>query len=465
MVAVAAPTLDQRPGGASRAGGAARSGGDVRSGVRGWPTLATLALVLASSYRWRTRAPSAAVSGAPDLAVALEVAVHAAVGAGCLLLLSRHRAAAARAATATLRPPAPLAFGAAYTALVVLSVTYAPYPAYAAVRAAEAGVVLLLALTVAALATRAQLHGAVHGFLVAVTASVAYGVALPSPPVSALQAGRFTWLALHPTVSSVFTALALVMALAYAVGDRSRPGPRWPRGVYAALALAAAGALVASQTRGSALGAAAGALVVALLVRSGRQRVLVGLGLLVVGGLALVATGDRVLAFATRGEDAARLATLNSRTGLWAQAWQVIVQQPLYGHGVGSPRGLFFESTGLGGSHDMVVNVLVEVGAVGLAAWSALVLAVVLQLRRRGAGGVATSPWHPAPGPSSAGDDRPLLAGVLAAVLVSGVFYDGPGAVATVSSVWLFVIAGWLAVLRRRRAAPARAPARAARRR
>lgn len=431
-------------------------------GVRAWPTLTTLALVLASAYRWRTRPPSAAVSGAPDLAVALEVVVYGAVGAGCLLLLSRHRAAARAAARTSLRPPAPLAFGAGYTALVVLSVTYAPYPAYAAVRAAEACVVLLLALTLAALATRGQLHGAVHGFLVVVTASVAYGVAVPSAPVSALQAGRFTWLAIHPTVSSVFTAMAAVMALAYAVGDRSRPGPSWPRWAYAALALTAAAALVASQTRGSVLGAAAGAGVVALAVPAGRRRVLTALGLLVVGGLALVAAGDRVLAFATRGEDAAQLATLNSRTGLWARAWEVVLQQPLYGHGVGSPRGLFYRATGLGGSHDMVVNVLVEVGVAGLAAWSALVLAVALQLRRRGAGAPVRG-WGAPRRPG--GDDRPLLAGVLAAVVVSGVFYDGPGAVATVSSVWLFVIAAWLAVLRRPRPARGRAPARAAPRR
>ncbi len=425
--------------------------------ARQWPALGVVALVVSSGYRWRTRPAGQAISGALDLSVLLEVAVHGLVGAGAVVVLVRARTAAP-GRWSSLRPPAPLAFGAAYTALVTLSVTYAAYPSYAAVRAGQAWVVLALAVALAVAASRAQLHAAVHAYLVVVTASVAYGVLVPSAPVSALQEGRFTWLAVHPTVSSVYTALAVVMASAYVVGTGRRPGPRWSRATYAVLALVAAAALVASGTRGSALGGLLGAAAVVLLARSGRQRVLLALTMVVAGGLALVAVGDRVLAFVTRGEDAERLASLNYRTELWAYAWQVASRQPLYGHGVGSPRGLFVQATGLGGSHNMVVNVVVEVGAVGLAAWAALVVAVALQLRARGAGAaVATWPGARPRGAGPArrgGDDRPLLAGSLVAILVSGVFSDGPGAVATVSSVWLFVIAGWLAALRRRPRTP-----------
>lgn len=456
----------------TRAGAGPGAGRGVGRGgllVRHWPALAVPALVVASSYRWRTRPAGHAVSGALDLTVLLEVAVYGLVGVGALVMLARSPGAA-HGRWASLRPPAPLAFGAVYTALIALSATYATYPAYAAVRAGQAGVVLVVAVAIAVLATRAQLHAAVHAYLVVVLASVAYGVAVPSAAVSGLQEGRFTWLAIHPTISSVFTALAMVMALAYTVDDRRRPGPSWPRAVYAFLAVVAAVALLASQTRGSVLGAFLGGACVVLLARSGRRRVVLGLSMVVVAALAFVATGDQVLAFLTRGEDADQLATLNYRTELWSYAWQVVVQQPLYGHGVGSPRGLFFAATGLGGSHNMVVNVLTEVGALGLAAWTALVVAVGLQLRARGAGALrAPSTARTGRRGSSSvlgsglvgGDDRPLLAGVLVAVLASGLFYDGPGAVATVSSVWLFVIAGWLAALRRR---PREAPAPSAQR-
>ncbi len=446
----------------------ARRGGIL---VRHWPAVAVSALMVVSSYRWRTRPAGQAVSGALDLTVLLEVAVYGLVGAGALVLLARSHGAG-QSRWASLRPPAPLAFGAAYTALIALSVTYAAYPAYAAVRAGQAGVVLLVAVAVAVLATRAQLHAAVHAYLVVVVASVAYGVAAPSTAISGLQEGRFTWLAIHPTISSVFTALAMVMALAYVVDDRRRPGPSWPRAVYALVAVVAAVALLASQTRGSVLGAVLGGACVVLLGRSGRRRVVLALSIAVVAALVFVATGDQVLAFLTRGEGADQLATLNYRTELWSYAWQVVVQQPLYGHGVGSPRGLFFAATGLGGSHNMVVNVVTEVGALGLAAWTALVVAVGLQLRARGAGALR-SPSTARTGRRGSGavlvgvlvggDDRPLLAGVLVAVLASGLFYDGPGAVATVSSVWLFVIAGWLAVLRRRPREALAAPARRAR--
>ncbi len=446
--------------------------GDPRVGARGglvarqWPALAVVALVVSSGYRWRTRPAGQAVSGALDLSVLVEVAVYGVVGAGALVVLVRGRGAAP-GRWSSLRPPAPLSVAAAYTALVALSVTYAAYPSYAAVRAGQACVVLTLAVALAASATRAQLHAAVHAYLVVVAASVAYGVAVPSPAVSALQEGRFTWLAVHPTVSSVFTALAVVMASAYAVQGGRAPGPRWPRAAYVVLALVCAAALLASATRGSVLGAVTGTACVVLLARSGRRRVLLALGMVVAVGLALVAAGDRVLAFVTRGEDADRLATLNYRTELWSFAWEVVSRQPLYGHGVGSPRGLFFQATGLGGSHNMVVNVVTEVGALGLVAWAALVVAVALQLRRAGAGAAAlpslgARPWRGDVRARPDGDDRPLLAGVLVAVLASGVFYDGPGAVATVSSVWFFVTAAWLAVLRRRPRTPPGRPAVAA---
>ena len=94
------------------------------------------------------------------------------------------------------------------------------------------------------------------------------------------------------------------------------------------------------------------------------------------------------------------------------------------------------EETGLGGGHNALVNIAVELGLVGVICWLALVATLVAGLVRL-----------PRSGPSA--PDRSLLLGVVVFLLVDGIFFEGPAAVTNVASTWLLLAVGWLAVLRR----------------
>ena len=411
-------------------GARARARGGPRSFLAAhWPALCVLLIIVASSYKWRVRNPTDAVSGSFDLANLVEIGLFGAVGLGLLVAFRRDL---------PLRHPprGPLAAGAGYIGLVVVSASYSPYPAYAVVRAGEALVVLALAAALGRHASRAQLHGVAHAFVALVVVSAAVGLVLPFPVVSPLQVGRFTWLSVHPNVSSVFSALALVIAVSHLSARTPPPGPRWGRPAHAAAAAVCAAALLASQTRGAAAGALAGCALVVLLHQPLRARVQLALALPPVVGLLGFAASTWITGFVTRGEDPEQLATLNARTDLWTVAVEAVERRPLFGYGVGSPRGIFYEATGLGGGHNEVINVVVEVGLVGLAVWTAFVVGLLVRsVRRPGGGGPVV--------------DAPVLLGSTATIVIAGIFYDGPGAIATLSSTWLFVVAGWIGVLQR----------------
>ncbi len=111
----------------------------------------------------------------------------------------------------------------------------------------------------------------------------------------------------------------------------------------------------------------------------------------------------------------------------------------MFGYGVGASRGIFEEDIGLGGAHNAALNVLVDLGLVGAVCWLALVAALVVGTVRL---------------PRSSDDtmhlDRSMLASILAFSMIAGIFFEGPGAVANVGSLWLFVCVAWLAIAQRR---------------
>ena len=403
---------------------------------RWWFAVCAVALVVASDYDWRTRPPGEATSGSLDLAVLLEIAVYGAVGA--YLVLARARPPRA------VRLPLPVVLLLCYALLLVLSVTYTPYLVYAAVRAVQVLVLVGLALALVRGGTTAHAHRFAHAFVVLVALSVAYGVVVPAPAANRLQEGRFTWLAVHPTVSGVLTGLALVVAVTYLAGGRRlRGGPRWPVGLYGLLVLVAGGGLLATQTRGAVLAGVVGSVVVVVL-QSGRALVDTVLAAAVVGTGAVVAGSAVAADYLARGEDPAQLATLNSRTTLWAVALDAVRDQPLWGYGLTAARGIFYDETGLGGGHNAVVNVLVELGGVGLAVWVALVVVLVLRAR--------ALPREPAAG---LGVDRALVLGVVTFLMVDGVVYEGAGSVANVAVTWLVACVAWVGTAEREAAVPA----------
>jgi O-antigen ligase len=147
---------------------------------------------------------------------------------------------------------------------------------------------------------------------------------------------------------------------------------------------------------------------------------------------------QQITTYFERGEDATKLTSLNNRTELWDVAFEAVRDQPMFGNGITASRGIFYEETGLGGGHNAVVNVLVELGVVGLVVWVALVVSLILGIRRL-----------PKTGPRNLALDRALLLGVITFLLVDSVFYEGAGTLANVASTWLFMSVGWYVVARR----------------
>lgn len=400
---------------------------------RWWFAICATALIAASDYKFRTRDPSQAISAAVDGAIVLELAVYALVG---YAVVRRHGRPPHIA-----RVPATVFLACFFTGLMVLSVLYASYPNYAVVRSGQMVVLTALMLLGAATATREHLHRFLHAYVVLVMVSIVYGVARPSTPINNLQAGRFTWLAIHPTVAGVFTGLAFVIAASYATwGARPRPAPRWPLPFYLLATVMCGGAMLAVHTRGAVIGAVAGYLVSLVLLADRRRRV----QLVVAGAFAAIATmltaSGTIIAYFTRGDSAERIASLNSRTDLWAVAIDAIESQPMFGYGIGSTRGIFYAEVGLGGGHNAAVNVATDLGLVGLACWLAMIAAVLVAAARATRDGRAELTT-----------DRALIVGIVTFLFVDGMFYEGLGGPTNVAISTFYVCVAWTAALRRAR--------------
>jgi O-antigen ligase len=156
------------------------------------------------------------------------------------------------------------------------------------------------------------------------------------------------------------------------------------------------------------------------------------------GAITVLAATDVVIDYFSRGAQTSELTSLNSRTDLWVLALATVERQPLFGYGVGASRGVFEEQIGLGGAHNAVLNVLVDLGLVGALCWLALIVAITvgaLRLPRTSADALLL--------------DRSLLIAVIAFLMIVGIFFEGPGSVANVASTWLFVCVAWLSVAQR----------------
>jgi O-antigen ligase len=267
-----------------------------------------------------------------------------------------------------------------------------------------------------------------------ITLSVIFGILVPYPKLPS-QPGRFTWLYIHPVEAGMLLAIAVIILTAYLLGSRvPRSGPRWPIGVYALLWLICVGALLATGTRGAAIGALAGIVVVVATRWRGIRKLEVALVAVVALVGAVLALAPQITAFIARGESAAQLETLNFRTDLWSQALADFAQHPLYGFGFTADRGLFLDTTGLGGGHNAIINLLVDTGVVGTAIWFALLIGLGLTAYRLRPRGLDT--------------DRSLVLALLVGMFANSMFTDELGAPANAMCTWLFVLLAWAGILR-----------------
>lgn len=391
---------------------------------RNWLAVCGLLLMVACEYKWRVRDVHSSLGAQLDLTTFAEIGIF---GLVAVYLLDRRSPPLHWRRTAL-----PMGWATAYTAFLALSCLWSPYRTVAAVRAVETCVVLLLAWVATRRGSRAHMHRLAHGFMVLTAASVGVGIVYPMPELPT-QIGRFTWLMVHPTASAVFLGIAIVLGVVYLVEWADDTADvRWPRWAYMGLLAVNVGALMANHTRGVVLGVVAALFALMSLLRPIRRR-LTGLAFVIWATVLVVLTSaDTIIAYFTRGQSASKLATLNERTNLWSVAFDAWIKQPLFGYGLNASRGIFVGSTGLGTGHNAVVNVLVDLGAVGLVIWLTLVVSLVIEAVR----------LKPLTGANIA-VDRAIVISLLTFFVVEGVSGAGIGGVSNVASIWLFLLISW----------------------
>lgn len=267
-----------------------------------------------------------------------------------------------------------------YGASSAVSATYAPSPTLALARACQ---LLVMVAATLELDRHIARHGTgiVHRWLhalvtvttVAVTIGIAERLAIPTR-----HTARFTWLDTHSVLSGAVLALSVVVLYAMWLAQPAARLP-WRRGAYLALLALHAGALVATRTRGSIAAALAAIITMSLWWLGTRRRDLVVTMVLALVGLGLTAA-EPIVGYLLRSATTSELSTLNSRTEVWRIAWRMIGERPLMGHGLTASRGAFIADTGLGGAHNAYLNLLVDVGIVGMAWWTLIAAITVANL-------------------------------------------------------------------------------------
>ena len=356
-----------------------------------------------------------------------------------LHFLWRLRDPAARAAARWPLWPPVLAF----SAVSILSALLSGHSA-ASLEAAK-GLLLVAALYVTADAVRDPEAARRFLFGLTLAATVAAVVGLLQvglcPGSDAPEAGP-RWLyhrcgrahgffSIYMTLAGVLSLvlLATLPRLLPGVGELRRFGMPW---------LVMLGGLVATYTRGAWIGFAAGVLTVAATVRRGRWLLLAGL--LLLAGAALMAPRELRHRFLTMADP--EEAGVRERVYMWRSGLAMWRERPVLGIGPGGvkreyPRYALPEAVKKRTSHvhSTPLQILVERGVLGLAAWLAIWAAFFTRciglLRRL---------------PSEAAAERTLVVGSLAAIagfLVAGLSEHNFGDSEVVMVAWALMALPW----------------------
>jgi O-antigen ligase len=394
---------------------------------QGWVALLAISMLLASDYKFRARSVADALSGRPDIAVLLEIAVYGLVGCylAVLLLSPGPRIAVT-----------PLLFCfVAYGLTMAASVLYATFPMLAAVRGVQLLIVCALCVAIVRVAELRSMHLFAHAFLAVVAASIAAGVVSPYQALSPDEVGRWSWLYMHPVPAGAYLALGIVLCAGYFVRDAG-PERLWPRPAYGALFAVFTVALVTTRTRGSSVAAMIGVAVVVFAQLSRRARRDALIAIVVVGAAVALLFSGPAIEYFDRGDSEAYIPSYESRANLWVDALEHWEQRPLTGYGLTAARGLFYEQVGLGGGHNAFVNVLVEGGITAVFWWLGALVLLGVECRR-----LFLDP--------RSRTDAPLLFALYVTLLCNSLTIDGIGAPANASVTWLAVLIGWVLAWKR----------------
>jgi O-antigen ligase len=387
-----------------------------------WVAFAVILMLLTSEYRFdKGRTQEAALTGSADARGIVEIIVYAIVAAGLLAYVARPPVGR--------RLPSLLVVRWGFTFAMCFVAFWSPFPQLAVVRAIQLIIVTWLCQLIATEADREQLWKLAHAFVVLTAVSIVAGAAIPYPREFGTE-GRFTWFQVHPNISGAFMAISTVIIIAALLQRRQRsPYMPWPQWAYVCAFLFIFGGLLATRSRGSLAASLVG--IGAVLWSASRRRSRLDLALIgssLFGCVYLLVAGD-IAAWLQRGESDAQITSLNSRTDVWAQGWELFRQRPVFGHGYMSARGVFLQNFELGGAHNAFMEVIVNSGLFGVFWWAAMLYVAFRAAGRLGAQRFA---------------DGPLLLGVLSALLVNGLTDGGLGQGTNVHGLWLAVATGWL---------------------
>ena len=391
-------------------------------------------MIVAIEYKFRRRSIDDALAGSIDLMIAAELVTLALIGTWSLwrLVLSKPR----------IEPLMMLMWG--YILTTAASALYSAFPMLALARAVELIIIGTVIQLVSSQGTFGTISRLLHGWVALISLSILAGLVYVAPTTGPQQ-GRFTWLSVHSVSAGSMLAVSIPIAFGLWLAAGRRPLP-WPRWIYGGLLATQLAFLLLTRTRGSIGGVIVALAVMAWLSSGRRARPELVLGSLIAGGALSLAFGRQILEFLTRGETVDQIGTFNRRTEIWSLAWESFLERPFFGLGFNSAKGVFFDETGLGGAHNSVINVMIDVGLAGLIWWTVLVVAALVllgRLRRI----ERRSPMLLAGATGTARSDHLILIGVFSALLVNSITTEGLGAGVNVMAIWLFVSCAWLTLL------------------
>lgn len=197
---------------------------------------------------------------------------------------------------------------------------------------------------------------------------------------------------IHPNELGLMAAIGLVVGVIRSANISSSLRVRF---FWVALALLSGVVLFLAQARTSLAGALLALVLAGLLIKKLRWLAAGAFGSV----LALfvyyqfigssLGVEDTVGHYVTRGTSTEQLQSLSGRTGLWEIGWRMFEDAPFFGHGYGAGVRVAGMAYGLPDGmnmHSSHMQVLVDMGAVGYAAWLVFVIstfAVVFKVMRK----------------------------------------------------------------------------------
>lgn len=345
-----------------------------------------------TEIKFRLRDPTQTFSGILDVQIAFELVIWAIAAVVVFVKMARElssQQAPWSLSGRCLRRLVAVAVLTGFSAVLTLSI-------FSVVRAAQFGFLVFLGAVVSWRSREDPRYVrdfwtclrwvVVVGTLVVIVAAALYPS--PSSVVTYVGVTRYRWFAMHPIGTATILGLAIVMITGRYL-DRRSGRSDWLPGLVV-LGLLAGLAFLLWQTRArGALGATLVALsvLIAWSPSTRRKRRAVAAGVVLTAGLLLVLMSEvgiqAVRSTVLRNEDVKTLLSLSQRTDLFRLAGELFVQRPVFGYGYLQAGPIFIRTFPWAGeSHSVLIEIVVSMGLVGLAAYGVLIGGVFRRLTR-----------------------------------------------------------------------------------